>query len=481
MKAILLMFDSLNRHYLPPYGNGWVHAPNFSRLARRSVRFERAWCGSMPCMPARREIHTGRPDLLHRFWGPLEPFDESMPEMLKNAGVYTHLCSDHYHYWEEAASNYHDRYSTWEFYRGQEGDPWIGQVAEPPIPPHRNGKGRRQDWVNRQYMRREDQQPGPRTIAAGVEFLRRNRRSDNWFLQVECFDPHEPFFHHPKWRDLYPRDYSGPKMDWPGYRPVAHDEGAEFIEDVRRNYAASLSMCDAHLGDLLDAMDELDLWKDTMLIVNTDHGFMLGEHGCWAKNWQPWYEQLSHIPLFIWDPRCGKAGESRRSLVQTVDLGPTVLDFFGLAPTPLMLGRPLRQTIAADRPVREAGLFGIFGGHVNVTDGRYVYMRGGRDGNGPLYEYTLMPHRLRRFPQHAAGMVLHEGFSFAKGMPVLRIESPRKPLADFRDYLWDVEADPAQEHPIDDAGLERRMVEMLVAEMRRCEAPAEQYRRLGLG
>ena len=48
-------------------------------------------------------------------------------------------------------------------------------------------------------------------------------------------------------------------------------------------YAALLSMCDKYLGKLLDKFDELDLWKDTMLIVNTDHGYLLGEHGWWSK------------------------------------------------------------------------------------------------------------------------------------------------------------------------------------------------------
>ena len=55
-------------------------------------------------------------------------------------------------------------------------------------------------------------------------------------------------------------------------------------------------------------MDELDLWKDTMLIVNTDHGFFLSEHGYWGKGGSPNYEELVHTPLFIWDPRSGRKG-----------------------------------------------------------------------------------------------------------------------------------------------------------------------------
>jgi len=98
MRAILVFFDTLNRHFLPPYDNNWVHAPNFKRLAEKTVIFDNHYAGSLPCMPARRELHTGRYNFLHRSWGPIEPFDDSMPEILKNKGVYTHLVSDHYHY-----------------------------------------------------------------------------------------------------------------------------------------------------------------------------------------------------------------------------------------------------------------------------------------------------------------------------------------------------------------------------------------------
>ena len=109
MKAIMVMFDSLNRHLLQSYGCDWTRTPNFLRLARQTTQFENAYVGSMPCMPARRELHTGRPNFLHRSWGPLEPFDDSMPELLKQAGICTHLVSDHQHYWEDGGATYHTR------------------------------------------------------------------------------------------------------------------------------------------------------------------------------------------------------------------------------------------------------------------------------------------------------------------------------------------------------------------------------------
>ncbi|MBW5404815.1 sulfatase, partial [Salmonella enterica subsp. enterica serovar Heidelberg] len=117
MKAIILLFDSLNKNYLPPYGDLLTKAPNFQRLAAHTATFDNSYVGSMPCMPARRELHTGRYNFLHREWGPLEPFDDSMPELLKKAGIYTHLISDHLHYWEDGGGNYHNRYSSWDVVR----------------------------------------------------------------------------------------------------------------------------------------------------------------------------------------------------------------------------------------------------------------------------------------------------------------------------------------------------------------------------
>ena len=105
MKAIILLFDSLNKNYLPPYGDLLTKAPNFQRLAAHAATFDNSYVGSMPCMPARRELHTGRYNFLHRAWGPLEPFDDSMPELLKKAGIYTHLISDHLHYWEDGGGS----------------------------------------------------------------------------------------------------------------------------------------------------------------------------------------------------------------------------------------------------------------------------------------------------------------------------------------------------------------------------------------
>ena len=101
MRAIMVMFDSLNREFLPNYGCDWTHMPNFQRLGQRTATFDRFYGGSMPCMPARRELHTGRYNFLHTFWTPMHPYDDSVISHMKAAGIYTHICTDHFHYWAQ--------------------------------------------------------------------------------------------------------------------------------------------------------------------------------------------------------------------------------------------------------------------------------------------------------------------------------------------------------------------------------------------
>ena len=475
----MVMFDSLNRRMLEPYGCDWVKTPNFRRLESRTVTFDNSYAGSMPCMPARRELHTGRYNFLHRSWGPIEPFDDSMPEILKNSGVYTHLISDHYHYWEDGGATYHNRYSSWEIVRGQEGDRWKGRVRDPE-PPATINRPMRQDWINREHMSREAAMPQARTFELGEEFILANSREDNWFLQIETFDPHEPFFTQQHWKDLYPHQYEGPLFDWPSYRRVT--ETREQVSHVRHEYAALVSMCDHYLGRIMALMDELDLWKDTMLIVNTDHGFLLGEHDWWAKCLQPFYDEVIHTPLFIWDPRYRKAGERRRALVQTVDLAPTLLDFFKVPVPADMLGVSLAGAIAGDEQLREAALFGMHGVHVNCTDGRYVYMRAPENMDSqPVYNYTLMPTHMRNpFPvAELRDVTLSEPLSFTKGCRTLRIESPGgmpggEPMEKPPDtMLFDLVEDPHQERPIEDSAVEQRMVGHLARLLEENDAPPE--------
>ena len=487
MKAILILFDTLCRRYLPPYGCDWTVMPSFRRLEAHAAVFDRFYGGSLPCMPARRELHTGRYNFLHTSWSPMQPFDDSVISRMRKAGIYTHIVTDHFHYWEDGGSGYLTKFDSHEIVRGQQGDPWIGQVAPPSFPETLSARSTtenwRHDWVNRSFITREEDMPQAMTFMKGLDFIERNHGEDRWFLQIEAFDPHEPFFTQDGWKKLYPDGYEGKNLDWPDYGKNHYGKAA--TDHLRHEYASLLSMCDHYLGTVLDAMDRYSMWDDTMLIVATDHGFMLGEKEWMGKNIQPIYEELVHNPFFIHDPRHPETDGTRRSsLAQTVDIVPTLSSFFGIEPPLFLDGHDMEPLIAEDRKIRDGALFGVFGGHVNVTDGRYVYMKAPVSScNQPLYEYTLMPMHMRSpfSLSELSDITLSGGFRFMQGTKSMRIRAS----AAVNPYwygtrLYDLESDPEELSPFRDNETEKRLLELMRTLMKENEAPHDQYERFGI-
>ena len=247
MKAVFVLFDSLNRHMLGAYGGTRDPDARTSTGWRSgTVTFDSHYVGSLPCMPARRDMLTGRLTFLHRSWGPLEPFDNAFPELLHKAGVYSHLVTDHFHYWEDGGATYHNRYDSYEFVRGQEGDPWKAMVQ-----PHwerlremyheRQFTQERREYfsqniINREFIKEEKDFPSVQCFAHGFEFLDTNHDADNWLLQIETFDPHEPFHAPARFKEPFDTGWTGPIRDWPRYGRV--DELPEECEELRANYYA---------------------------------------------------------------------------------------------------------------------------------------------------------------------------------------------------------------------------------------------------
>lgn len=501
MRTVFVLFDSLNRHLLGAYGGRRVPTPNFDRLAARSVTFDRHYVGSLPCMPARRDMLTGRLSFLHRSWGPMEPFDNAFPQLLGQAGVYSHLITDHYHYFEDGGATYHTRYNSYEFVRGQEGDHWKAMVQ-----PHWErlremyharqysealGSYQRHNIVNREFIREEEDFPSVQVFRKGFDFLDVNREADDWFLQIETFDPHEPFTAPARFKEAFGTGWTGPIRDWPRYGRV--DELPEECEELRANYYAVVAMCDELLGKLLDYFDAHDMWKDTALVVTTDHGFLLGEHDFWAKNRMNLYEEVVHIPLFVHDPRApGLAGSRSPSLTQSVDFARTFLDLHGVAPAAEMEGFSLLGMRRGEAR-REAGIFGYFGGAVNVTDGRHTFHLFPEDiARQEIYQYTVMPtHIWQPFSTEELSMAsLSDGFAFTKGAKLLKVPvTDRTPM--YNNYgpgallesdtrLYDLATDPGQQTPIHAPEVERRMRALMAGLMAANDAPEEAFARLGL-
>lgn len=502
MRTIFVLFDSLNRSALGCYG-GSIPTPNFDRLAEKSTVFDNHYVGSMPCMPARRDIHTGRLNFLHRSWGPLEPFDDSFVVEMRNNGVYTHLSTDHNHYFEDGGATYHNRYNSYDYIRGQESDAWAAMV-KPPMERFREmyhdrqfggarSPQRIQGMVNETRFKTDKDFPLHQCFDAALDFLETNSDEDNWFLHLECFDPHEPFVAPKSFREKFKTNYAGPEYTWPQYRKSSDDTPDE-IAEARAHYAALVAFCDQQLGRLLDYLDEHDMWQDTAIVLTTDHGFLLGEHDWWGKLRMPFFNEIAHIPLMIHDPRSSQSWGSRvGALTQVIDLAPTLLDLFGIKPTRDMLGQSMLPLVREEaQAIRELALFGVFGGAINATDGNHTYFLYPDDmEEKPLFEYTLMPmHSTSMFEvREMKDAVLVDGFNFTKDAPVLKIpalnDAKRPPMqgggfAETRTRLYNLDTDPGQNQAFRDPEIEENFNAAVAKEMKRQDAPPELFDRFGL-
>ena len=147
-----------------------------------------------------------------------------------------------------------------------------------------------------------------------------------------------------------PADALGGRIfDWPSYGRA--DVDPAMLAALRDNYFALVAACDHELGRLLDLFDAHDLWRDTCLVVSTDHGLLLGEKAFLGKNRPPFYNEVANIPLLIAAPPSTghPAAAHRRRSRQTIDLAPTLLALHGQPIPPEMLGRSLLPVLAQRR------------------------------------------------------------------------------------------------------------------------------------
>jgi arylsulfatase A-like enzyme len=506
MKAVFLLFDSLNRHALSCYGADGAKTPNFDRLAAHGITFDSHFVGSLPCMPARRDIQTGRLNFLHRGWGPLEPFDHSLADILRSNDVYTHLITDHYHYFEDGGAGFHGRYSSWDFIRGQEKDKWRPTLNVNTSPYKERYHERQHDFspdinsklpyfVNREFLEKTGDFPMAQCFDAANSFLDDHHASNNWLLHLECFDPHEPFFAPERFLKDHPDALAGKIFDWPSYGKS--DVDPALLRQLRANYHALVAACDHYVGTLLDTFDRHDLWKDTWLIMSTDHGLLLGEKEYLGKNRPPFFNEVANIPLIIGAPRsAGITPRHEGALTQTIDLMPTLLDIFDKNIPVEVTGKTLlplmRGEVHADAHDKKGAIFGQFGAAINYTDGRYTYfLYPTKPFETDLFQYTLMPAHMRTFFEASefTDATMVETLKFTRGYPVMRLPvrsdakanmTRRYPLLEAQTALYDLHTDPQQRHPVKDAALELRMRIAVAALLQANEAPAELFDRYGL-
>jgi arylsulfatase A-like enzyme len=486
VNAIVFLIDTVRRDHVGCYGNTWIQTPTLDRLAAGGTLFENAYLGSYPCMPARRDLWTGRYEFPWRGWGPLEEGDPDVVRRLVESGVTTMLVTDHYHLWERGSGNYHHSFDGFEFIRGNENDAWITDPTIPIVYPasreklaghtHRAGSVERY-LRNTAHFRGEEDYFAPQVMRATMEWLEHNRTLERFLLVVDSFDPHEPFDSPAPYRDMYNPEHPVERIIWPTYGP-ADALSSDELADVRALYAGKLTMVDRWLGRALDRLDELGLADDTLLIFVTDHGHMLGEHNVLGKpsvslHDSNMYQELAHIPMLVRHPGGAGAGGRVTELVQPVDVFPTLLEWFGAGVPDGTHGHSLLPLVegrhGAGEGWRQHACYARFGEAVNVTDGEWTLFRWpAGEGNGPLFWYSTEP------PRFAAPR-----FGPLQDNSRHPIHLPRGAS---RTALYNVREDPGQavdryrQEPEVASRLERELARFLTG----VGAPAEQLVRLGL-
>lgn len=493
--AIVVLLDSLNRHLLGAYGGGEFVTPNLDRFARRALRFEKHYTGSLPCMPARHDILCGALDFLWRPWGSIEIWEHPLTSHLRAGGVTTMLITDHPHLFETGGENYHCEFTAWDYQRGHEGDAWKTRPDPSWIGAPSFGRGHMPYDNSRGYFGGEEDFPGPRTMAAAARWLTDHApHHDRFLLFVDEFDPHEPFDTPEPYASMYDRSWDGPHLVWPPYAANAVARGIltpEQARQVRACYGAKLTMIDAWFGRVLDAIDRQNLWDTTAVIVCTDHGHYLGEKDIWGKPGVPVYEPLGHIPLMIAWP--GVPPGTCGALTTSVDLHATLCDLFGVRAQHRTHGRSLIPLLHGERrSIRDYALSGVWGREIHLIDADTKYARAPVGANAPLSMWSNRWSTMPVVTMPELRLPLPDDRAVLDRMPGSTVPVIRQPFADgdFLPYwafasfhghlLFDLRNDPAEEHNLAGSTRESNAIEQLRAALHEIEAPPDHFERLGL-
>lgn len=509
MNVVFVSIDSLNRHFLDVYGQPIelnVATPNIDRFAERALTFDRHYAGSLPCMPARREFHAGIQEFLWRPWGPIEPYDRPLARVAREAGAVTQLVTDHYHFFQHGAHGYYEDFNGYDFIRGHESDTWKTAPKNPNPAFLRQLVRTEEDaddittYMSRvQYARnvagfdREDERDffPARVFTSAETWLRENAAEhDTWLLMIDSFDVHEPFHVPEPYASMY-TDENPTDPDlviWPVYGRT--DEGRSQLTErqiafARSQFAGKVTMVDTWLGKVLDELDRQQLWDETMVIVTTDHGHYLGDHGWMGKPDCPFYNTLAHNPLLIWHPDNPSPGGRTDALTSAVDLYATMLDALDAEIPDFVHSRSIMPVIRGETDRhRDWAIYGYWGSSVNVTDGEYTYFQP-CDPDKPAEAYSTMMVMMDPWdwflPPRPHGDAEAGRFLPFTDAPVWRYRLPSR-VRHERPMLYNVTDDPAQERDLAGAGdpNEDRMRELLVTALAEMQAPHSQFDRLGL-
>ncbi len=355
LNVLFIATDDMNND-LGTYGHPVVRTPNFDRLARLGIRFDQAYCNYPVCNPSRASLMTGLyPDQTRvrnnadHFRSNI-PTVRTLPQMFRDNGYFVARIGKIYHYGvpTNIGEDGLDDPASWEETVNPRGrDKWEEEQIYSIDPINRN-LGGTLSWMA-QDGTDEEQTDGIGTTAA-IRIIE-EARDRPFFLAMGYYRPHTPYVAPRKYFFQYPlrliRLPAEPLDDLVDIPPAAWVDRPYQLNLPKRKqreaiqaYYAAISLVDAQLGRLLDALERLDLTDRTVIVFWSDHGYHMGEHRLWQKT--TLFENSARVPFFIASPRHrATAGLSTKSLAELVDVYPTLADLCGLEPPEHLVGKSL--------------------------------------------------------------------------------------------------------------------------------------------
>lgn len=338
MNILMIMADQWTAWAAGAYGHPVVKTPNFDALAENAAIFDSFYCNSPLCAPARFTLMAGRQASAIGAYDNASEFTSAVPTMahyLRSMGYQTCLSGKMHFIGADQLHGFEQRLTT-DIYPADFG--WTVNWDEPE---------ERIDWWYHNML--SVKQAGVAEITNQLEFddevgsesiaklydLARGKDDRPFFLCTSFTHPHDPYACRGKYWDMYDPD----EIDLPRDADEAQDPHSqrilkavdmprfdlseEDIRNARRAYYGNITYVDEWIGRLLKTLDDTGLRDNTIVIVTSDHGDMLGEKGLWYK--MSYFEGAARIPLVISAP--GLVAPQRvANNCSHVDILPTLVD-----------------------------------------------------------------------------------------------------------------------------------------------------------
>lgn len=344
MNVIVICLDTLRWDALGCYNPNWVQTPCIDDFvcryteAAQCTRFDTAFCASFPTVPMRVDAYTGEVNWPRYGWkGPNEE-EPKLQELLREAGYYTALVLDTAN---NVGAGLHEYYDEYYLIKKDVEDGVTAADIELPVPREnirqdgRQYAHQRADWA---HFRHEEDWYVARTMCQACRWLEDNAKREKWFLWVDTFEIHEDWMPPKYYADLYDPDYKGLDYTFPNYGYTGIYKPEE-LQHLRACYAGEVTLTDRWVGHLLRQVELMGLLGNTCIILTSDHGMYIGEHGRAGKHTvdpdDPWpiLDTVGRLPLLVWAP-FRRMPKRVNALCQAADIMPTVLELCGITPPP---------------------------------------------------------------------------------------------------------------------------------------------------